>query len=86
MARPGQDVRGSYEIRPRERGNLQMGRAYLRVQSPVGLAERWAVADLRQTVQVLPDLEQAKSQALYLIRSRQVEMERRRKRQRGGGP
>src|SRR4029077_16995143 len=36
-------------------------------------------------VRVLPDLEQARQQALYLIRSRQVEMERRRKRQRGQG-
>jgi uncharacterized protein (DUF58 family) len=58
---------------------------YLRYQSWLGLAQRWAVAELAQTVRVLPDLEQARQHALYLIRSRQIEMERRRRRQRGHG-
>src|SRR5260370_9275318 len=36
-------------------------------------------------MRVLPNLEQARRQTLYLIRSRQVELEKRRRRQRGIG-
>jgi uncharacterized protein (DUF58 family) len=74
-----------YEIRPRRRGDVRVGRAFLQYQSSLGLARRWAVAEVAQTVRTLPDLEQARQHALYLIRSRQVEMEKRRKRQRGQG-
>lgn len=77
--------RASYKILPRERGDHQLGRLFLRYQSWLGLAQRWAVAEIGQTVRVLPDLEQARQHALYLIRSRQIEMERRRRRQRGHG-
>jgi uncharacterized protein (DUF58 family) len=51
----------------------------------LGLAERWAVADASGSVRVLPNLEQAKQQTLFLIRTRQTELERRRKRLRGLG-
>ena len=74
-----------YKILPRVRGDHKLGRLYLRYQSWLGLAQRWAVAEIAQTVRVLPDLEQARQHALYLIRSRQTEMERRRRRQRGHG-
>ena len=77
--------RASYKILPRERGDHRLGRLYLHYQSWLGLAQRWAVAEITQTVRVLPDLEQARQHALYLIRSRQIEMERRRRRQRGHG-
>ena len=75
----------SFPVMPRKRGDIAAGRVFLRYQSALGLAERWAVSDLRQTVRVLPDLAQAQNSALYLIRSRQVEMEKRRRRQRGQG-
>ncbi len=52
---------------------------------PLGLAERWGVAPIAQVVRVMPDLVRARNYALYLIRSRQVDMEKRRKRQRGIG-
>jgi uncharacterized protein (DUF58 family) len=78
-------LQSRYQILPRERGDVRIGRFFLRYQSKLGFAERWAVADISQTVRVLPDLEQARQHALYLIRSRQVEMERRRRRQRGHG-
>jgi uncharacterized protein (DUF58 family) len=74
-----------YEFRPRERGDQKLGRAFLRYQSWMGLAQRWAVAAMEQTVRVFPDLEQSRQQALYLIRSRQIELEKRRKKQRGQG-
>src|SRR5438309_118924 len=51
----------------------------------LALAQRWAFAEIAQTVRVFPDLEQARQHALYLIRSRQIEMEKRRRRQRGQG-
>lgn len=75
----------AYAILPRVRGDVKMGRLFVRYRTWFGFAERWAVAPLAQTVRVLPDLEQARQQALYLIRSKQVEMEKRRKRQRGLG-
>jgi uncharacterized protein (DUF58 family) len=80
-----QPARGQYPIMPRERGDTRLGRLFLRYQSRLGFAERWASVEISQTVRVLPDMEQARQQALYLIRSRQVEMEKRRRRQRGQG-
>jgi uncharacterized protein (DUF58 family) len=84
-AAAGAQASGDYQILPRSRGDIPAGRIFLRYQSSLGVAERWAVADLCQSVRVLPDLDQAQRHALYLIRSRQVEMEKRRRRQRGAG-
>jgi uncharacterized protein (DUF58 family) len=75
----------SYPILPRKRGDIRIGRAFLRYQSHLGFVERWAVVEIPQTVRVVPDLEQARQQVLHLIRSRQIEMEKRRRRQRGHG-
>jgi uncharacterized protein (DUF58 family) len=74
-----------YEILPAQRGDLAIGRLFLRYHSALRMAERWAVADTSATVRVLPNLDQAKEQTLYLIRTRQVAMERRRQRVRGLG-
>jgi uncharacterized protein (DUF58 family) len=79
------EAHGSYKILPRQRGDILDGRLFLRYQSQLGLAQRWAVANIAQKVRVYPDLVQARQQALYLIRSRQIEMEKRRRRQRGQG-
>ncbi len=81
----GPGVAQDYEVLPRERGDTRVGRLFVRYGTPIGFAERWAVAELSQTVRVLPDLVLAREHALYLIRSRQVEMERRRRKQRGLG-
>jgi uncharacterized protein (DUF58 family) len=78
-------VREKYSILPAERGDVRLGRVYVRYQSALGVAERWCVAETAQTVTVLPNLDEAKQHTLYLIRSRQVEMEKRRKRQHGLG-
>jgi uncharacterized protein (DUF58 family) len=82
-ARSSAEVR--YDVMPAERGDTKLGRIFLRYQSPLGLAERWAVAETRQTIRVLPNLEEARRQTLYLMRSRQVDLEKRRRRQRGLG-
>jgi len=81
----GASAEARYAVMPAERGNTRLGQTFLRYQSPLGLAERWAVAETQQTIRVLPNLEQARRQTLYLIRSRQVELEKRRRRQRGIG-
>jgi uncharacterized protein (DUF58 family) len=82
---PKSEASAPYTILPRARGDVRVGQSFLRYQGWLGLAQRWAVAPTQQTVRVFPDLEQARQQALYLIRSRQIEMEKRRKRQRGSG-
>ena len=53
----------SYPVMPAERGDTKLGRIFLRYQSALGFAERWAVAETQQTVRVLPNLEQAKRES-----------------------
>ncbi len=81
----GISASAGYEIVPAQRGDLPIGKLFVRYQSALRLAERWAVAETSAIVRVLPNLEQAKQQTLYLIRTRQVAMERRRRRLRGLG-
>lgn len=81
----GGEAAVSYSIRPTERGDTRMGDVYLRYQSVLRLAERWALAGVAQAVRVYPHLEQSRRQAMFLIRSRQIQLEKRRKRQRGQG-
>jgi uncharacterized protein (DUF58 family) len=81
----GISASADYKILPAQRGDLPMGKLFVRYQSALRLAERWAVAETSASVRVLPNLEQAKQQTLYLIRTRQVAMERRRRRLRGLG-
>jgi uncharacterized protein (DUF58 family) len=81
----GISASADYEILPAQRGDLPLGKFFVRYQSALRLAERWAVAETSASVRVLPNLEQAKQQTLYLIRTRQVAMERRRRRLRGLG-
>ena len=81
----GISASAEYEILPAQRGDLPLGKFYVRYQSALRLAERWAVAETSLSVRALPNIEQAKQQTLYLIRTRQVAMERRRKRLRGLG-
>jgi uncharacterized protein (DUF58 family) len=81
----GGTASAEYEILPAQRGDLPIGKLFVRYQSALGMAERWAVAETSASVRVLPNLEQARQQTLYLIRTRQVAMERRRRRLRGLG-
>ncbi len=83
---PGRGARlAAYPIEPQSRGDARFGNVWLRYQSRVGLAERWACARLPQTVRVYPNIEEAQRMRIYLIRSRQIELEKRLKRQRGHG-
>jgi uncharacterized protein (DUF58 family) len=75
----------SYPISPRVRGDATVGDVWLRYSSPLCIAERWARARLGQKVRVYPNLAEAQKMRIYLIRSRQIELEKRLKRQRGQG-
>jgi uncharacterized protein (DUF58 family) len=81
----GGEGSATYPILPKERGDARFGRTYLRCQTVLRVAERWSIAELAQKVRVYPNLQEAQRAALYLIRSRQVQMERRLRRQRGRG-
>jgi uncharacterized protein (DUF58 family) len=70
---------------PGERGDVQVGRVYLRFRSSFDMAERWAIADLSQTVRVYPNFEHAGKHSVYLARSRQIELQMRLMRLRGSG-
>ena len=75
----------TYSVCPGSRGDFSARGIYLRYQSPLRFAERRAVADLKQTVRVYPSLKESKQYLLYLMRSRQIEIERRLKRTAGAG-
>jgi len=74
-----------YKIEPRERGDWDAGRLYIAYRSPLGLAERWALAPLDQRVRVYPALHTGEEQKLFLARSRQIDLQLRQARQRGLG-
>jgi uncharacterized protein (DUF58 family) len=83
---PGEGIgRFEYTVSPGERGDAAFGKTYLRYQSAWQIAECWAVAPANQTVRVYPNLEESKRDTIYLIRSKQIAMERRHQLQRGQG-
>jgi len=83
---PNEPATVQYEAIPSQRGDLALGKLYVRYRSAIGFAERWAVADLRQTVRVYAAGEQAnESSEMFLLRARQIEMEKRRLRRIGLG-
>jgi uncharacterized protein (DUF58 family) len=75
----------TYTVRPMRRGEAKIGNVYIRYQSALGLAERWAMAPLRQQARVYPNLDEARRHSIYLTHSRQIEMEKRHSRMRGLG-
>jgi uncharacterized protein (DUF58 family) len=71
---------------PRRRGDLTLGRIYLRYQGALRLVERWAVVPAQQSARVYPAARQGEdSTDLYLMRARQIELQKRRLRLRGIG-
>ena len=83
---PGRGTtRASFTVHPKVRGDIEVGKVFLRYSSPVRFAERWAVADLGLTVRVYPNLHEPRRYTLYLMRSRQIEQEKRLKRLLGRG-
>jgi uncharacterized protein (DUF58 family) len=74
-----------YTVQPQRRGDFSFGGVYVRLQSPWRLAELWTASPLPQRVRVYPNLQDCKSQALYLTRSRTIEQQRRQVQNRGLG-
>ena len=85
MAFPRVPARVRYRIQPRERGDWETGSLYVRYRSPLGLAERWARAPLKQSVRVYPALRIGEEQSIFLARSRQIDLQLRQSRLRGLG-
>jgi uncharacterized protein (DUF58 family) len=79
------EATASYQILPMQRGDAKLGDCYVRYQSVLRIAERWARASLPQTVRIYPDLEETRRHSIYLARSRQMVLEKRLARARGIG-
>jgi len=62
-----------------------VSQVYLRYEGSFRIAQRWAVADLAQELTIYPNLHEAKRHAVYLIRNRQLALEKRFSRIRGAG-
>jgi len=84
-AAAGAAVRAEYVVAPRDRGDAVMGGVALQWRDAWGLVERWGIAPLEQSVRVYPDLQEGRQEATYLIRSRQVVLEKRRAKRVGTG-
>jgi uncharacterized protein (DUF58 family) len=84
-AEAGGTAESAYEVHPRERGDLEIGRVAVSWSSPWRLTDRWATVPIEQTVRVYPDLAEGRAEAMYLIRSRQIALEKRRTKMAGMG-
>jgi uncharacterized protein (DUF58 family) len=85
LARAKGEGTASYCICPAERGDAKLGDVYVRYQSWLRIAEKWVRASLEQTVRIYPNLDEAKRHSIYLLRSRQMALEKRHARVRGIG-
>lgn len=85
QAGPRSESTATYRICPMQRGDAVFGDCYVRYRSALRIAEKWGRAPISQTVRVYPNLEEAKRHSIYLLRSRQVAMEKRHARIRGIG-
>jgi uncharacterized protein (DUF58 family) len=89
---PREESLSSSTIYPRERGEFALGRVYLRYRGALRLMERWAAAlpvgdgNMPQRVRVFPAHEDSRENTqFYLLRARQIEMQKRKLRLRGVG-
>ena len=85
LAYPRDAVRTIVDCWPGRRGDLRLGDVFLHYRGALGLVERWAVCTMGQGVRVFPALEEGAGNELYLMRARQIEMQKRRLRLRGIG-
>jgi len=86
LAYPRESASVRLTCTPNRRGDFPLGNIFLRYRSGLGLVERWAVCHAVQNVRVFPATEQSiGSTAFYLLRARQIELQKRRLRLRGTG-
>jgi uncharacterized protein (DUF58 family) len=86
LAYPRDAARVMIGCTPSIRGDVTLGEVYLRYGGALKLAERWASADLGQNIRVYPPMERSPEDTqLYLLRIRQIALQKRRLRLRGLG-
>ena len=86
LAYPRDPVCATLECTPNSRGDIALGEVFLRYRGALRLGERWALANLAQRIRVYPPMERSpENTQLYLLRIRQIALERRRLRLRGLG-
>ncbi|RXS98085.1 DUF58 domain-containing protein [Silvibacterium dinghuense] len=86
QAFPRDPAQTSFTVTPNTRGDIALGQLFLRYRGTLQLAERWAVANLEQKIRVYPPLERSpENSALYLLRIRQIALQKRRLHLRGIG-
>ena len=73
----GSESTTTLPVFPLRRGDASVASTSIRYRSAWQLAERWAKADLPQTVRVFPRSSNATQQSLYLMQSRRLEVEKR---------
>ena len=83
---PRDPARITFTVTPNRRGDFTLGPVWLRWSGRLRLAERRAICEPAQKVRVYPTMERsADDTALYLLRIRQIELQRRRLRLTGTG-
>jgi uncharacterized protein (DUF58 family) len=86
VAYPRDPARATMTCTPSLRGDVTLGKVFLRYRGALRLAERWAAGDLEQKVRVYPPMERSpEDTALFLLRIRQIALQKRRLRLRGLG-
>ena len=86
LAYPRDAARVMIECTPNTRGDVALGEVFLRYRGALKLAERWASVDLGQNIRVYPPMERSPEDTkLYLLRIRQIALQKRRLRLRGLG-
>jgi uncharacterized protein (DUF58 family) len=83
---PRDAVRVKLECVPNMRGDVRLGKVFLRYCGALKLVERWAEAGLEQEIRVYPPMERSPEDTqMYLLRIRQIALQKRRLRMRGLG-
>ncbi|HEV2304322.1 MAG TPA: DUF58 domain-containing protein [Candidatus Acidoferrales bacterium] len=81
----GETASAVYSVKPQERGDASVGESFLKYGTAWRIAQRWASAPLAQRIRIYPNLDEAKRDTIYLIRSRQIALQARHKHLRGQG-
>jgi uncharacterized protein (DUF58 family) len=89
---PREEAISAQTIWPGERGDFTLGKVYVRYRGALGLIERWTAAEpviasgAVQRVRVFPAHEDSRGRAaFFLLRARQIELQRRKLQLRGTG-
>ncbi|MGC2160622.1 MAG: DUF58 domain-containing protein [Silvibacterium sp.] len=83
---PRDAVRVKLECVPNARGDVRLGKVFLRYRGALKLTERWAEADLEQEIRIFPPMERSPEDTqMFLLRIRQIALQKRRLRLRGLG-